>query len=81
MGFDFNLDRSDIVVPDCCPILGTPFEYKTYYTSSIDRIDSDKGYIKGNVQVISHKANAMKNSATKEELVKFANWIMKTYQE
>ena len=80
-GLEFNIERSDIFVPDCCPILRTPFEYNTYYTASIDRIDSGMGYVKRNVQVISHKANAMKNSASREELLMFAEWIRKTYEQ
>ena len=75
-GLDFDLTTDDIIIPDVCPVLGVPFEYKTYYTASLDRIDSTKGYIKGNVQVMSHKANAMKNSATPEELIKFAQWVL-----
>lgn len=85
-GLEFNLDYSDVVVPDICPILGIPMEVHVNTGAggkdnsySLDRIDSNKGYIKGNVQVISHKANSMKFTATKEELLKFANWIQETY--
>lgn len=35
---------------------------------SLDRIDSSKGYVKGNVRVISARANMLKNNATVEEL-------------
>lgn len=76
---DCTILPEDIIVPDVCPVLKTPFEYGTYYTASLDRIDSTKGYIKGNVQVMSHKANAMKNSATKEELIEFAKWVLEVY--
>lgn len=74
-GLDFNIDASDIDLPDKCPLLGIPLfssykgENKTYDNSySIDRIDPRKGYIKGNVWVISYKANRIKNDATLDEL-------------
>ncbi len=79
-GLLFNLDLNDIIVPLVCPILDVPFiigtkdEYE--YTHSLDRIDNSLGYIKGNVQVISKKANSMKNSATPKELLSFANYIL-----
>jgi hypothetical protein len=36
--------------------------------ASIDRIDSTKGYLPGNVQVISYRANILKQNATLHEL-------------
>ena len=45
---------------------------------SIDAIDPTKGYNPDNIQIISMKANAMKNSASKEELAKFAEWVLST---
>lgn len=76
---EFSIDPEDIELPEMCPVLQVPFEYRTYYTASLDRIDSSKGYVKGNIQVMSHKANAMKNSATPEELIKFAEWVLREY--
>lgn len=38
------------------------------YTMSLDRIDSNLGYIKGNIQFISIAMNLMKNSMTEEEM-------------
>lgn len=34
------------------------------YTASLDRIDSDKGYIKGNIRWVSRAINYMKNNMT-----------------
>ena len=62
-GREFNIELSDIVIPDFCPVLGVPMD-----RPSLDRIDSSKGYVKGNVRVISHRANMLKNNATIEEL-------------
>jgi hypothetical protein len=80
---DFNLELSDIVIPTHCPYLGV--ELITYaprgssrtHVITLDRIDNSKGYIKGNIEVISHKANTMKSNATKEELLIFAKEILK----
>ena len=78
---DFNLEMSDIIIPKMCPILevnlviGTKGNYE--FSPSLDRIDNTKGYIKGNVQVISKKANSMKNSASIEELKKFCANVLR----
>jgi hypothetical protein len=84
-GLEFNLTLEDIVIPDMCPILLQPIvqgnkdNYK--FSPSVDRIDNTKGYIKGNVQIISMKANTIKNSATIEELILFAEWVNKTFKK
>ena len=76
-GFNFNLTIEDIVIPEKCPLLEIPlstnpndFKEQNYYTA--DRIDSSKGLVKGNIQVISMLANRMKNKATETELLTFA---------
>lgn len=72
---DFNITIEDIVVPDFCPLLGIMIS--TYHDDmgnhpSLDRIDNRYGYIKGNVLVVSHRANMLKNNATAEELLTIA---------
>lgn len=73
----FTIDVSDLIIPDTCPYLGITFEPLSKTSGySLDRIDNTKGYIKGNVQVISRLANIMKNNATEEQLVAFAKGVL-----
>ena len=79
---EFNLTVEGVVWPTHCPVFGFKLHYflGDHMTkdacSSLDRIDSTKGYTADNVQVISFLANRMKSNATQEELEKFANWIL-----
>lgn len=81
-GYEFNIDLSDIVIPDLCPLLQIPITVDSSSDiksrASLDRIDSTKGYIKGNVQVISWMANRIKTNATEEELLAFSrNYLVR----
>ncbi|MHB8563307.1 MAG: hypothetical protein ACYDDA_05035 [Acidiferrobacteraceae bacterium] len=62
----------DIIIPKTCPLLGIALERKPGVqagsTPSLDRIDSSLGYVKGNVWVISWRANHIKTDASLEEL-------------
>ena len=74
---EFNLTKEDIVIPEYCPILKVKLSKKKgniKYSPSIDRINNSKGYIKGNVMIISTRANLMKNDASLEELKAFAQY-------
>ena len=70
---EHTITEEDIVIPEYCPYLKVKL---TFDNVSIDRIDNTKGYIPGNVQVISKLANLMKSSATKEELITFATSVL-----
>jgi hypothetical protein len=85
---EFNLEPEDIKIPETCPIFNYPLlkqlDNKGKFgprdnSPSVDRIDNTKGYVKGNIQIISNKANSMKSSATPEELLQFAYWVLLTY--
>lgn len=69
---DFNITYDDIIVPDFCPLLNIPLFVNSKKlgpnSPTIDRIDNSKGYIKGNVLVISAKANTAKGSLSINEL-------------
>lgn len=81
---EFNIELKDIHIPKKCPILKVPLICSTRYSPSIDRIYPDKGYVKGNIAVISTLANSMKANATPKELLIFAKNIKKymdLYQE
>ena len=80
-GLEFTIEKDDIVVPDRCPLLDVPLVngngIKNRADSpSLDRIDPSKGYVKGNVWVISNRANQIKNDATAEELIRIGNLVM-----
>lgn len=79
-GLDFNITLEDIpIIEGVCPYLKKPFVTKgrSPYNPSLDRIDPSKGYIKGNVQIISELANRMKSNASTEDLVEFAKACLK----
>jgi hypothetical protein len=72
---DFNIDLSDIVIPKKCPVLNKPLIYGDHdWSPSIDRIVPSLGYIKGNIMIISNRANVIKNNASPEELLKIAKF-------
>lgn len=79
---EFNIDIVDIIIPKYCPILGIPLIANSGKSGgiktspSLDRIDSNKGYTKDNIWVISLLANQMKSQANNSELLKFAQWII-----
>jgi hypothetical protein len=82
-GLPFNLSLEYIVSiwpkDNNCPVFNTPFQIDSKGSRSmnatLDRIIPSEGYIKGNVVVISFKANRIKNDATTEELYKVADFF------
>lgn len=78
-GLAFDLELLDVVIPKVCPVLGIPLRLgvgKPQDNSpTIDRLDSSKGYVKGNVAVISYRANRLKNDGTADEHERIAKWV------
>ncbi len=83
-GVPFNLTVEDLQIPDVCPALGIPFvlgagnQWRGDANPSIDRLRPELGYVKGNVKIISWRANNLKNNCTQaRELRLVAEYIVK----
>lgn len=76
-GVPINITIDDIFIPEFCPYLGVKLvPFSGWDSPSLDKINPELGYVKGNVQVISTKANTMKSNATHAELIQFAKAIL-----
>lgn len=79
-GVPLNLELTDIVIPELCPLLGIPIieghlkgkKGATGNSPSLDRIHPELGYVKGNIWVVSYRANTIKQDATPDELERIA---------
>lgn len=78
----FDIDESDIRVPPICPVLNIPLTTGTGVghenAPSLDRIDPRLGYVRGNIAVISSRANRIKQDATPAEVMAVALWMQET---
>lgn len=78
---EFDIEDSDVIIPTHCPILGIELKPNvggkrpTDNSPTLDRIDNTKGYVKGNVQVVSYRANTIKGDSSLEELLKVTTWL------
>jgi len=84
-GLPFNITIDDISIPEVCPVFGTrlkithelrlkvgnrPKSFGSLNSPSLDRIKPELGYVKGNIEVLSARANGLKNNGTIEEFEK-----------
>ena len=64
--------------PKVCPVFGIDLDWgmngNQPDSPSLDRIDPTKGYIPGNVMMMSTLANRMKQNATFEQLKQFSRY-------
>ena len=71
-GIPCTITAEELTIPETCPVLGIKLEQgqgKLQDCSpSLDQIIPGKGYVRGNVRVISYRANRLKCDATEEEL-------------
>jgi hypothetical protein len=83
----FNLKLDDLIelkIPEICPVLGVPLKQTTNgkrgcfnNSPTLDRIIPELGYVKGNVAVISAKANRLKNNGTIDEFLAIIQYLRK----
>jgi len=77
--YPFDITIEDIVIPEFCPVLGIKLERNggscNYATPSLDKMIPELGYVKGNINVISWRANWIKQNATLEEITKLVKWM------
>ena len=75
LGVSFSISVGSITIPSDCPVLGLPLTVggkRTRNSPSLDRVDPAKGYVPGNIRVISDHANRLKGSRTHKELRRLA---------
>ena len=84
--FEIDLEYVRSIVNNHCPVLGIALDWSCRRSEtpspipsspSLDRIDPERGYVKGNVWIISHRANTIKSNATHEELKLVTNAVGK----
>jgi hypothetical protein len=78
---EFTISVEDLEWPPRCPVLGIELHYRGWYRrdpagASLDRKDVRKGYIPGNVHVVSLRANLLRNNASAEELQALADFFL-----
>ena len=80
-GVEFTLALEDIVIPRVCPVLGIPIAIgsgqrgRANGSPSLDRFDNAKGYVPGNVRVISMRANWLKSNGTLAEFESIVRYM------
>ena len=84
-GLEHNITIEDIIIPEKCPVLGIKLQTgkgnHNYNSPTLDRIDTEKGYIKGNVEVISYRVNNIKGAATTCELKDISMYYYNKFKE
>lgn len=78
-GWEWDLQMGDLFWPETCPILGMTLDWfaetRQENSPSFDRVDSNRGYVKGNVQIVSWRANRIKNNGTAFEHRRIAEYL------
>jgi hypothetical protein len=77
---EFTVKFADLDWPELCPVFGIKLDYTgqtMWHMWTLDRLDPEGGYVKGNVFVISQLANTIKSMGTAEQHRQVADWMEK----
>lgn len=77
-GIPHTITLDDIVIPKVCPVLRVPIvlERNHPYRPSLDQVNPNKGYTPDNIEVMSWRANTLKNNMTYLEAAALAEWLL-----
>lgn len=84
-GLPFNLEVSDLSIPEKCPMTGITLQIRTekgkknYFTPSVDRIVPELGYVKGNIRIVCLWYNTAKLMFTDEEVLDLCKKVIETH--
>lgn len=81
VGKEWDIEFGDLDFPTHCPVLGIELDYfceiRKENSPSFDCVDPSLGYTKGNVVIMSWRANRIKNDGTAKEHRLIASFIEK----
>lgn len=83
-GREITITLADLVMPSHCPALGIPLVWggkRTANSPTLDRIDNARGYVPGNVAVISFRANTLKSDASLAEIEGLRAYMTSVYSQ
>ena len=73
----FDIELDDVVIPEFCPLLNIPLHIGKGNccdnSPTLDKLIPSRGYVKGNIIVISNKANRIKNDACLDDIMLLAD--------
>lgn len=79
---DINAAYLESITPDACPVFGTKFKFignkvTRPESPSIDRLVPELGYVRGNIAVISSRANFIKSNNGSDSVYMVYKWMKK----
>lgn len=86
-GLPFDIDATYLVsiTPATCPVLGIPLVRGGKGVSqpnspSIDRLIPERGYVRGNIIIVSRLANQVRSNATPDQILKVGSFYRALFQ-